>query len=99
MSIPGQAIFVFVADIVYNQGVSAATPAFILSYLVVSLVQVLLLLYIAHLMTHTLWKRKIDPDNSAIPYLTALGDLFGSTFLLLAFMFLQAIGREYTPLV
>lgn len=99
LSIPGQAIFVFVADIVYNQGVSAATPAFILSYLVVSLVQVLLLLYIAHLMTHTLWKRKIDPDNSAIPYLTALGDLFGSTFLLLAFMFLQAIGREYTPLV
>lgn len=41
-----------------------------------------------------MWKYKIDPDNSAIPYLTALGDLTGSCLLLLAFMFLNAIGNE-----
>lgn len=46
-------------------------------------------------MIHSMWKWKIDPDNSAIPYLTALGDLFGSTLLLIAFIFLSAIGKPY----
>lgn len=53
------------------------------------------LLYIAHIIIHAMWKWKIDPDNSAIPYLTALGDLLGSSLLLLAFWFLRAIGHEY----
>lgn len=42
-----------------------------------------------------MWKWKIDPDNSAIPYLTALGDLFGSSLLAIAFLFLSAIGKQY----
>lgn len=42
-----------------------------------------------------MWKWSIDPDNSAIPYLTALGDLFGSSFLALAFLFMQSVGHEY----
>lgn len=46
-------------------------------------------------MIHTMWKWKIDPDNSAIPYLTALGDLFGSSLLVIAFLFLSAIGSPY----
>lgn len=46
-------------------------------------------------MIHTMWKWKIDPDNSAIPYLTALGDLFGSSLLAIAFLFLKAIGNQY----
>lgn len=57
--------------------------------------QVMTLLYIAHIIIHAMWKWKIDPDNSAIPYLTALGDLLGSSLLLLAFWFLRAIGHEY----
>jgi solute carrier family 41 len=57
----------------------------------------MLLLYIAHVMIHAMWRYKIDPDNSAIPYLTALGDLFGSCLLLAAFLFLRAIGHEYDP--
>jgi solute carrier family 41 len=36
--------------------------------------------------------QKIDPDNSAIPYLTALGDLLGTALLALAFLVLYAIG-------
>lgn len=55
----------------------------------------MLLLIIAHVLIHALWKYKIDPDTSAIPYLTALGDLFGSSLLLGAFGFLRAIGHEY----
>lgn len=42
-----------------------------------------------------MWKYKIDPDNSAIPFLTALGDLFGSCLLVLAFTFMMSIGQPY----
>lgn len=42
-----------------------------------------------------MWKWKIDPDNSSIPYLTALGDLLGSSLLALAFIFLLSINKEY----
>jgi solute carrier family 41 len=55
----------------------------------------MLLLYIAHVIIHAMWKWKIDPDNSAIPYLTALGDLLGSSLLALAFIFLRSIGHGY----
>lgn len=55
----------------------------------------MLLLFIAHVIIHAMWRYKIDPDSSSIPYLTALGDLLGSSLLLLAFMFLRYIGREY----
>jgi solute carrier family 41 len=43
-------------------------------------------------MVHWMWTRRIDPDNSAIPYLTALGDLLGTGLLALAFLFLNFIG-------
>lgn len=55
-------------------------------------VQVLLLLYVAHVMVHWMWSRGVDPDNSAIPYLTALGDLTGTALLALAFLLLDALG-------
>lgn len=55
----------------------------------------MILLFIAHVMIHAMWRYKIDPDSSSIPYLTALGDLLGSSLLLLAFVFLRSIGREY----
>jgi solute carrier family 41 len=42
-----------------------------------------------------MWRFKIDPDSSSIPYLTALGDFLGSSLLLLAFMFLRYIGHQY----
>lgn len=46
-------------------------------------------------MIHIMWKYKIDPDNSAIPILTALGDLFGSCLLALAFAFMISMGKPY----
>lgn len=55
----------------------------------------MLLLYIAHIIVHAMWKWKIDPDNSSIPYLTALGDLLGSSLLGIAFLFLLHINMEY----
>ncbi|XP_052899699.1 solute carrier family 41 member 1 isoform X1 [Anopheles moucheti] len=94
MSIPGQVLFIFVADYIHMSSSTIGVP-FVLSYLFVSTLQVMLLLYIAHVIIHLMWKWKIDPDNSAIPYLTALGDLFGSSFLMLAFLFLRSIGHPY----
>lgn len=94
MSIPGQVLFIFVADYIHMSESTIGAP-FVLSYMLVSLIQVMLLLYIAHIIIHAMWKWKIDPDNSAIPYLTALGDLLGSSFLALAFLFLQSIGHPY----
>uniref|UniRef100_A0A182YQH0 SLC41A/MgtE integral membrane domain-containing protein n=1 Tax=Anopheles stephensi TaxID=30069 RepID=A0A182YQH0_ANOST len=94
MSIPGQVLFIFVADYIHMSRSTIGVP-FVLSYLFVSTLQIMLLLYIAHVIIHLMWKWKIDPDNSAIPYLTALGDLFGSSFLMLAFLFLRSIGHPY----
>lgn len=97
ISILGQTVFVLAADLIYNNGTVQASVPFVLSYLTVGVIQLMCLLYIAHIMTHTMWRHKIDPDNSAIPYLTALGDLFGTSLLLLAFMFLNAINHSYAP--
>ena len=41
-----------------------------------------------------MWVRRVDPDNSAIPYLTALGDLLGTALLAIAFLVLFSIGDK-----
>jgi solute carrier family 41 len=94
MSIPGAVLFVFAADFAHMSESTIGAP-FVFTYLVVSLMQLCMLLYIAHVITHLMWKLKIDPDNATIPYLTALGDLIGSLLLLGAFSFLRAIGHDY----
>lgn len=57
--------------------------------------QVMVLLYLAYMLVHLMWKKKKDPDNAAIPYLTALGDLLGSVFLGLTFVILSIFGMQY----
>lgn len=94
MSIPGQILFIFAADYMHMY-MSTIGVAFVLSYLFVSLIQIMILLYTAHVIIHAMWRWKIDPDNSAIPYLTALGDLLGSSLLMLAFQFLKTINQSY----
>ncbi len=56
-----------------------------------SLIQVFLLLGIADVMVHCLWKCGRDPDSFSIPYLTALGDLSGTGFLTLCFLLLSLV--------
>jgi solute carrier family 41 len=41
-----------------------------------------------------MWRYRIDPDNSAIPYLTALGDLLGTALLSISFLIVYIIGGE-----
>ncbi|XP_049845629.1 solute carrier family 41 member 1-like [Schistocerca gregaria] len=91
MVVPGHLIFT--CTISYLQaGHTSITPIFVAVYLLAALLQVLLLLYICHVMVHWMWKKAIDPDNSAIPYLTAIGDFLGTGLLAIAFQFLYIIG-------
>lgn len=95
MSIPGHIVFALLADYIYSRGMSTVSTLFVSSYLFVSVLQVAILLYLAHILVHIMWRWKVDPDNSSIPYLTALGDLLGSSLLALAFLFLRAVGHNY----
>lgn len=51
-----------------------------------------LLLFVANWMVHWMWKRRNDPDNFSIPYLTAIGDLLGTLLLAVAFQVLWMVG-------
>lgn len=93
MVVPGHLIFVFGIRLV-QAGHTSVTPMFLIVYCTAALFQVLILLYIAQIMVLFMWQRKIDPDNSAIPYLTALGDLLGGALLAMAFVFLFEIGDK-----
>ena len=55
------------------------------------LYQVSLLLHLASVLVHCMWSRATDPDNSAIPYLTATGDLLGGALLAAVFRIIQSV--------
>lgn len=91
MVVPGHLIFTYTISFL-EAGHTSPTPIFLACYLLAALLQVFLLLYICHVMIAWMWSRGTDPDNSAIPYLTALGDLLGTGFLALAFLLLYMVG-------
>lgn len=95
MVVPGHIIFIYTISCM-KAGHTSLTTLFVMIYLVAALLQVAALLYIAYIMIHWMWKHKIDPDNSAIPYLTSLGDLLGISLLAIAFHFLYLVGDRDT---
>ncbi|XP_047535285.1 solute carrier family 41 member 1-like [Vanessa atalanta] len=97
MVIPGQLIFIYTIGYL-KAGHTSLTPIFILIYMSAALLQVFLLLTISHYIVIWMWKLGLDPDNSAIPYLTALGDLLGTALLGIAFHILYAIGDKDSDL-
>ncbi|KAL7832960.1 hypothetical protein SRHO_G00299780 [Serrasalmus rhombeus] len=80
--IPGHLLFLYTVYWLQG-GHSTMTPAFICCYLFAALMQVILLLYVADVLVRLIWRRGLDPDNFSIPYLTALGDLLGTSLLAL----------------
>ncbi|XP_018320060.1 solute carrier family 41 member 3-like [Agrilus planipennis] len=98
ISLVGHTVFVIIVDLIQNLGQFRITVVFFFAYIVAVFIQIFLLLYIAHYLTHLLWRFKLDPDTSAIPYLTALGDLFGTSLLFAAFSFCMSVGYPYTPI-
>jgi solute carrier family 41 len=53
---------------------------------------VAVLLMLSHALVHALWKYGSDPDNAAIPFLTAAGDLLGGLLLAAMFHALHLVG-------
>ncbi|XP_026474542.1 solute carrier family 41 member 2-like [Ctenocephalides felis] len=98
MVIPGHLIFIYTINYM-KSGHSSLTPLFVFVYLCAALLQVAALLYVAYILIHWMWKHKIDPDNSAIPYLTSLGDLLGISLLAIGFQFLYLVGERDSELV
>lgn len=93
MVIPGHLIFIYTITYL-KAGHTSFTSIFMVVYLGAALLQVFILLYSAHVMVLWMWYFGVNPDNSAIPYLTALGDLLGTFLLGVAFQFLFLIGDQ-----
>jgi len=89
---PGHTLFVF---IIFSVKIfDLPSFEFLLFYLIAATVQVAILLYLCQLMVYFMWSKGTDPDNAAIPYLTAIGDLVGTSLLALAFLTLELIGDK-----
>ncbi|XP_068939944.1 solute carrier family 41 member 3 isoform X1 [Petaurus breviceps papuanus] len=88
--IPGHLIFLYLIYLMEIQEIEISL-LFLVFYLVASLTQVLILLYVAEIMVRLVWHRSHDPDSHCIPYLTAMGDLLGTGFLSLCFLLESSI--------
>ncbi|RWS04494.1 solute carrier family 41 member 1-like protein [Dinothrombium tinctorium] len=89
MAGPLQLPFVILIRFVTQRAI--LTPQFVVTYYVCCTIQVIVMLYIGYCFVHFLWRFGFNPDNSAIPILTALADLLGSIFLACGFLVLNAI--------
>jgi solute carrier family 41 len=89
--VPGHIFFNWAIGLLHTGENPPASALFTSLYLAAALAQVTLLLYICQWIVALMWHNRIDPDNAAIPYLTALGDLLGTTLLYAAFSFLSYI--------
>ncbi|RWS09697.1 solute carrier family 41 member 1-like isoform X1 [Dinothrombium tinctorium] len=81
---PSQIPFVFI--ILLSQETTQVTLLLFLMYTIACTLQVSIALYLAYCFIQFLWKIGSDPDNFAIPIMTAVADFLGSVFLLIAFI-------------
>jgi len=81
--VPGHMIFNLAIG--WTQGYNLFSFTFLALYFSAAFIQVSVLLHICNCMVMTMWKRGTNPDNAAIPYLTALGDVSGGALLAAVF--------------
>ncbi|XP_030573317.1 solute carrier family 41 member 1-like [Drosophila novamexicana] len=94
ISLPCNLMQVYLADYIYTLN-SNVHIVFVAAFVLASLLQLLILLWTAHLLVHMLWYCKIDPDTSAIPFLTAFGDSLGTGLLAVMFYILHFTRYSY----
>lgn len=75
------------------------TAPFLATYIVAILIQMSILLYLAYVSVFWAWSRRINPDNSAIPFTSALADVLGNCLMAGAFLFLKAINDPNASLL
>jgi solute carrier family 41 len=93
MVIPGHIIFVYLESLIEHH---LPSVLFLVLFLVAALLQVAMLLYLANWLVRFFWSWKCDPDNYAIPYLTALADLIGTGFIAVVFYILTVSPYEFS---
>lgn len=94
LMVPGGLVFSSLV-VGFDSGWEAAPkPAFLCIYTMAAVLQVLLLIVAAHSIVRILWKRGLNPDNAAIPYVTSLGDVMGTSLLAGAFVLMDTCGLE-----
>lgn len=90
LAIPSHLTFLLVTEWV-NKRFFLTLP-FITIYLLIGAIHVAVLLQLAYNFVHWLWKVGVNPDNTAIPFLTAFADLVGSVLLFTSFVLLYLAG-------
>uniref|UniRef100_A0A673U6S0 Solute carrier family 41 member n=1 Tax=Suricata suricatta TaxID=37032 RepID=A0A673U6S0_SURSU len=91
--VPGHLIFFYIIYLVEGHLVPHS-KIFVVFYLLASLIQVTILLYLAEVMVRLTWHQALDPDSHCIPYLTGLGDLLGTGLLTLCFLISSLLRSE-----
>lgn len=93
--LPGHVIFFFTLYLIKaEENDIVLTFSLVAFYLLIAFIQVIILFLICYWLVLLVWKLKKNPDNVCIPYLTALGDLLGVAFLLLAMHMVYLTGNE-----
>eukprot|EP00051_Salpingoeca_urceolata_P014546 m.185412 g.185412 ORF g.185412 m.185412 type:complete len:128 (-) comp18116_c0_seq7:79-462(-) len=73
-------------------GHTSLTVQFFTGYFAAASFQIVVLLSVTRKLVVFIWNCKLDPDNVAIPFVTAMGDLVGTAALTAAFVVLKRIG-------
>jgi solute carrier family 41 len=90
--VPGSLIFVNVIVAVRTGDQYVPEMLFVALYEAAALIQASILVLAARYIVRFLWRRGIDPDNAAIPYVTSLGDVIGAALLAASFWILGELG-------
>ncbi|KAI3408123.1 hypothetical protein GPALN_011975 [Globodera pallida] len=96
LCVPGHMLFNWVIFLLHSQSGDYVVqgPLFSALYLTAALAQVTILLFLCQWLVPLMWLWRQNPDNAAIPYLTAMGDLLGTSFLFTAFSVLALLKPE-----
>lgn len=92
--LPGHVVFFFMLFyLTKEESGLELTFSLVAFYMLVTFVQVIILFLICYWLVLLAWKLNKNPDNVCIPYLTAMGDFLGVTFLLFAMHMVYLTGN------
>lgn len=94
MAIAVHLFYGILAPVIHTTDHHKITWLFYIFYIPATILQVFLLLILTRFFVDFVWWLRCDPDTSAIPILTSLGDIFGTVFLYIVFILLQLIGDQ-----
>ncbi|UXI21996.1 voltage-gated ion channel [Sarcoptes scabiei] len=92
MSIIVHLFYGILAPMIHASDEHEITVLFYFFYLPATVLQVLILLILTRFFVDIVWWLHYDPDTSALPILTAMGDILGTILLYLVFILLRSLG-------